>query len=307
MKIINSRFNRLKSIGNLLEEYDSKFNANPGDAAAKEAYLEKMAAFEILFQNILRPLHAYQIQEQQTRQLLQTQYDIALGRALAVAHQAGDVVLEQTLKSFKTGIKSGSYQKLRQKALFLCDAMAAHTALGTDMGLTSERLAQLRAAATQAETQSAERLKTFALRRMEREALKTLSKETQELLKMQIDWIVKDQAATAPELYQRYQHLRLPKKRKKQKVLEWQCDVSGVVKDQLTGAAIQGAVVSLVGYDTNAETDADGYYLLDELEQGDYVVSCVAYGYQIPETVSFSLGEQESTEVDFELVPLAAI
>lgn len=69
----------------------------------------------------------------------------------------------------------------------------------------------------------------------------------------------------------------------------------------------RGGWLYLVSYDTNAETDADGYYLLDELEQGDYVASCVAYGYQIPETVSFSLGEQEFTEVDFELVPLAAI
>jgi len=99
--------------------------------------------------------------------------------------------------------------------------------------------------------------------------------------------------------------------------------LTGVVTDASSGDPIEGALVvargSMGGPHVemgggpgpgggghgmrHAYTGADGGYVIDELEPGDYVVSCGAPGYSVT-SVDATIADGETTVVDFALQPL---
>ncbi|MFT3702826.1 MAG: carboxypeptidase-like regulatory domain-containing protein [Agriterribacter sp.] len=59
--------------------------------------------------------------------------------------------------------------------------------------------------------------------------------------------------------------------------------VSGVLKDAKGKAPIQGATVMIKGYRRGTLTNADGYFKLDSIMPGDYVIVFASVGYELKE------------------------
>lgn len=90
--------------------------------------------------------------------------------------------------------------------------------------------------------------------------------------------------------------------------------VEGVVTDAVTSAPIGGAVVMVRGSSGGGHgsdhgghmviTDENGFYVVDDLEAGEYTVRCGALGY-LPTALSVVVTEGQTTVQDIALEPLA--
>src|SRR5579862_4062569 len=80
--------------------------------------------------------------------------------------------------------------------------------------------------------------------------------------------------------------------------------LTGLIKDP-TGAVIAGAKVTARntanGFERTAETNADGYYFLPDLQVGSWEVSVEKTGFQKP-VLTISLDATEKARQDFSLV-----
>ncbi|MDP3442011.1 MAG: carboxypeptidase-like regulatory domain-containing protein [Ignavibacteria bacterium] len=76
--------------------------------------------------------------------------------------------------------------------------------------------------------------------------------------------------------------------------------------DLASGLPIAGAVIQFMEFSEEIETDTDGNFIYDELEPGDYSLSCYAKGYQVPEPIVFTLKANESVVLDFKLTASTA-
>ena len=76
-------------------------------------------------------------------------------------------------------------------------------------------------------------------------------------------------------------------------------NIEGIVKDE-ANAAIEGATVVVEGTDLSAATDADGYYLLENVPAGDQEVTASADGYY-SETATVTVEEDATFTQDFTL------
>lgn len=135
--------------------------------------------------------------------------------------------------------------------------------------------------------------------------LKDLITANHHVLRMQLDSFVRFAEEDHPELYHGYMFLR-KRKSAKTKTGTMEADpveITGTVTDSVTGFPIANATINIVDYDLIATTDADGCYILDELEAGTYFVHCYANNYQVPEAISLTAVAGESLVVDFLLSP----
>ncbi|HQQ13258.1 MAG TPA: carboxypeptidase-like regulatory domain-containing protein, partial [Bacteroidales bacterium] len=146
-----------------------------------------------------------------------------------------------------------------------------------------------------------------SLRRVDRSKMQRLLSEATVMLRGELDWMVEKYKSTSPVLYERYRMLRQVKKGSGTTTAVF-TELSGTVTDALSGEAIRGASVQFLdvsGFD--ATTDADGYYLIDDLIPGSYQLRCTAPGYQSTNDVAFTIVKGESLEVNFSLTAQQAV
>ena len=66
---------------------------------------------------------------------------------------------------------------------------------------------------------------------------------------------------------------------------------------------LANAVINLLTPETIETTDEDGVYMIEELEAGDYTLSCHMEGYEVPAAITVTAAAGENPVVDFALVP----
>ncbi len=77
------------------------------------------------------------------------------------------------------------------------------------------------------------------------------------------------------------------------------CEFS--VPDNVTGDPVANATVLLTELGLVANTDADGYYLFDEVPVGSFTISCHATGYKLPANVPVTATGTEALQLNFSL------
>jgi formylglycine-generating enzyme required for sulfatase activity len=82
--------------------------------------------------------------------------------------------------------------------------------------------------------------------------------------------------------------------------------MSGTVTDSITAMPIEGAAVEIAGAGLTAVTLADGSYLIDQIPVGNYTAEVAAAGYFDAAPYSFTVQFGQTTQVDFNLVPVMA-
>ncbi len=138
-------------------------------------------------------------------------------------------------------------------------------------------------------------------RRAIRMEIDLLVKAQNQLLRMNLDRFVRHNAHLHRAFALRYNRIRKARRKPATPDLPVESDISGQVTDSISGAAISGAVITLIEHAYSIETDADGRYMLDELPEGSYTVSCHKPGYLVPEQAQITLSRNDSVIYNFAL------
>jgi hypothetical protein len=77
------------------------------------------------------------------------------------------------------------------------------------------------------------------------------------------------------------------------------------VPDNVTGDPVANATVLITKLGMVANTDADGYYLFDEVPAGTFTLSCHAPDYKLPANVAGTIIDTMPQDVNFGLEPEA--
>jgi hypothetical protein len=81
-----------------------------------------------------------------------------------------------------------------------------------------------------------------------------------------------------------------------------QSSISGYVRDASTGETLLMANVALMGTTKGATTNTSGYYTINNIPPGEYVLVCRYIGYQ-PYDQELIIGEGENLRIDIEMQP----
>ncbi len=73
------------------------------------------------------------------------------------------------------------------------------------------------------------------------------------------------------------------------------------VSDNITGDPVADATVLITKLGLFVNTNADGYYLFDQVPGGTFTISCHATGYKLPANVPVTATGTEALQLNFSL------
>jgi hypothetical protein len=271
---------------------------------ARDTYLGKNSRIAELLTELNRPRTEFFNSKRDVELKLRTALRNAIGTGITVAKRQQNLPLLTALKSYKKVISNISQHSLPEVASRVSDGLSGIVETVTLSGLSAERFAEFQGLISSFREIMAETDYIMSSRKTARAELSTLTVDCNGMLRDELDSFVENRKTDFTEFYNAYFIARRPKRRRKRKTESVSlCDISGTVTDSATGQPLTNAVINLLSPETITSTDADGYYLLEELEAGEYTVSCYLEGYDVPANVTVTAAAGESIVVDFSLTP----
>lgn len=225
------------------------------------------------------------------------------GLGVVMGSRRQDTPQVNLFKEAKKGSWRNTAWAMHKAAEQVYAELAAYPEIAANIGITPEILE-----AFQLQVQDFSELldatdAQFKDRKSDRKELMTLFPANSALLKEQIEPVIRFEATANPGLYREYLVARRTGARKKQDTsADLLTEISGMVTDVTSNEPIANATVDIAASELITTTDADGYFLFEELPAGDYTLSCHASGYRLPEKVTVK-ANGESLQVDFSLQP----
>ncbi|MDD2962852.1 MAG: carboxypeptidase-like regulatory domain-containing protein [Bacteroidales bacterium] len=297
--------NRFKNLNAFLVSNSQLFEGKATLVEALATLQSRLYRIEELHNSLLVPITALTRDKNQ-----QASVHLRNGRQLTKAlssagEESANQLLIQKMSSYRREFnRSNLAQQLALMAEIraLCtDQTERLAARGFDQAwLTAfdTRQATLQAIATQLQ-------QVRSLRAANRREIVSLHKEVNYILAYNFDPFMAIVDDSQPLLVESYRNLRRLNRRKPSTgtaVVE--TNLSGTVTDSLTGEPVNEAVVRSTDNFYETTSDADGYYLLDELEAGPLLVTCEADGYTPATPVEVTLANGDRPTLNFSLVPL---
>jgi len=301
-----NKHQKIKSICRVLNNYPLAFENKPQALAMKETLATQSDELSDLISKLLRPASTIHRPKQESQQKLSAALLEYIGMGILLATHLQNKPLLDILRVYKSRILNVSAYRLYEMAVHVTDELTANAELAVEYGLTAEKLTAFKAqVADFGETLG----NTSALLTDRKSGWKTLNKKLlacSQTIRMKLDPFMEFNEREFPDMFRDYMLVRGSRKRRKRVVKNDPTtgEVSGTVTDSITGLPVENATINLLQHETVFTTDADGYYLIDELEAGNYTVTCHATGYAVPENISAQLAAGESLVVDFSLVPV---
>jgi hypothetical protein len=299
---------RFKAINREMNNYELAFAEKPEIMAAKALFGSNNDKIGEILSQLLRPVSTVRSPKQDSENRMRKALWQMIGIGLTLATSQDNQPLLTTLKTYDAQRNRCSAYQLYEISLHVYDELSKVQELAAGNGLTEEKLAAFQ----QKVQEYVETLDSngFQLsdRRKSRQELKTLIKANNHLLRFQLDTFVRFVEDEYLELFTNYMFLRKRKssKSKPGTTIEEPAEIAGTVTDSVTGFPVANATINIVDFNLIATTDADGCYILDELEAGTYLIHCYAGNYLVPDAVSITADAGESLVVDFSLSPVVA-
>jgi hypothetical protein len=294
------RITKYKALYQILNQYTEAFE---GEALASvQAFSNLNDRLSSLVSNLTRPVNLVYQQRINNRESFVRELELAIKLGLTVGRKTGDADLEATALNYRNTMRGVSDYKLYEKAVHLRELLQPHIAILDELGNKTDLLQKL----TEHIQEFSQALTTTGLtlnqRKSGRSEVNALLREGNLLLSREIDGLVEMRKADYGEMYNLYKSMRA-RRRSQSKAGEKPglSDISGMVSDAATGLPVPGAQVTLVQQASVIDVDHDGFFVYEELHSGSYTVGCFAPGYQVPEGVVVTLGNEDSVEINFEL------
>lgn len=308
MKTKKSRIEKFKKIAQLFNEYQSTLAVVSHDAARVAAFNAIVDELRHLESALIVPLQVIIQQRVVLNTRIKEEVLPALSRAMSLSGMLNDPTMTNTLGFYYKGLRSKPTAAMASHAAkVVLDFVEQHATEAAGVGFDAAGIAALSQLTDDTEGMREHAHQRGSLRRVDRGKMQRLLSEATMMLRNEFDWMVVKHKSTAPVLYERYRMLRQVKKGSSTTTAE-STELSGTVTDALSGEAIRGAGVQLLdvsGFE--ATTDVDGYYLIDELLPGSYLLRCTAAGYQPANDVAFTIAKGEALEVNFSLTAQQAV
>ena len=233
---------------------------------------------------IFRPKH------DQLRKLRVTTARMAgLGVILATSQQ--DEPKAGMYKAYKLSVWTGTAWALCQQAIQIgIELDKEHTVIG-NVGLTPEKLAEFKASAVDFGN-TLESTDTLTKQiKANRQELKTLMQANTAILRLQLDPFLNFIQDSSPNFYREYKIARksMIPARPTATTAETLTEISGTVTNSVTGDPIANATIDITDRGLLVVSDQDGYYLIDELPDGGYLLSWHATGYKLAATENVTI------------------
>lgn len=300
------KYQKLKKVSRVFANHPEIFEGKSKSKIAADAFTGGTNRIGELISTLVQPLsNVYspkQLSEQNLRKSLQTVSYFGM----RIARSLHDTALFNLMKSYKSMSNRMSAYKTYENAIFVSNALSGHETLAIELGMEETALADFNTQATEFGNILLQTGYKLSDRKNARIELDSLLKVCNDLLKNELDSFAEILKANAPDFYREYTTLRKGQGSKKVNGAELPADsdISGTVTDSVTGLPIANATIDFLEHESAITTDADGYYLIDELETGPFTIGCHTLGYDVPQKVTDELAAGESLVIDFILVPV---
>jgi len=305
MKTEIKKHQSFKALSYVIDSHAEAFTENADILPARDSFIANTSQIGEILSQLMRPVSTVRTPKMDSQGRLRKELSKMLGIGISVATTQDNQPLIAILKNYDLQWKRCSAYQLYENALHVYNELSALKATGSVATLTDERLASFQSMVNSfGETLD---MTDYRLtdRRKSRQDLRILIKANNKILRMQLDTFMRHLEDDFPEFYGQYMFLRKRryKRSRNGNGATELCEISGTVTDSVSGQPLTGAVINLASPESIAHTDDDGYYLMDELAAGEYVVSCYLEGYDVPASITVTAAAGESLVVDFALVP----
>jgi len=307
MKTFVFHTQKFKAILRVLEANTQIIQEQSEALAAKQNFSDLIDQMSALITELTVPVKSVYLTRVRARKDLVKEFGKLLKIGITLANRSNDEVLLTTLKSFAKRHRSVSTSEMIEFANYFLGKLSERSEQANALGITQEIIDRLQAK-TLAFTEASENVAlSMGDRRSRRMQLAQHIKDGNRLLRNDLDNIVSFNSETNPDFILAYNRVRWSRRRRVTNInIPLESDISGMVKDADTGLPIPGATLNLIEHAHAIEAGADGYYLFDELEAGEFTLTCHASGYEVPESVIINLNDNDSYIHNFNLVPIPA-
>ena len=296
---------KMRAISRILESHAEVFAGQPALLEIKSQFSQQLDDTATLISKRLKPSSTIIKPKQEEQKNFEKEFQLITGMGLLLASNLGSLSLTHLFKSYRSRFRSISAFKKYEFALHIHAELQKYPEEAAAIGLSASRISEfLDLTNNFSKTLDNTDVSLFQRRKTASELEKLLS-AGHETLRTKIDPLITFLQSSRPELYEEYYTLRGRRFRKKKNAqpVNQHVEIVGTVTNALTGKAVKDAVINLVGFDMATETDADGYYLFEDLPETSFTVSCHCAGYQLPEPVTFQAKAGENLVVNFSLTP----
>ncbi len=295
---------KFKALKRVLENHENVFEGKAQAIAAKDNFTEMVNQMAALITDLTVPLTSVYLNRVKARNTLIAQLGNILQIAIMFASRTNDEVLMNTLKSYNRRYRSVAANEMIQFANYLINALNQKMDEAAEVGITAEEIAQLQNSINNYQQAAENVALEIGERKSRRMQINDLIKNSNELLQNSIDRFVRYHNTSHPDLSFAYGRVRWRRRRKSTSGTSLEdSDISGMVSDAVTGLPIAGATVNLIEHAHALSTDAEGYYLFDHLDTGEYTIACHAPGYKVPEPFALMLSNNDAVIHNFQLTP----
>jgi hypothetical protein len=304
MKQFIKRSQNYRAIARVLDNYPNAFINKPEAEAAKNSFVTKSNEMVLQIGLLVSPISSIYQNRIDNRLKIADSLQNMINMGIMIANRRQDNTLLNTFKNFNTRIRNNSAPIVIEISRNVIVLLRENTTVATDLGLTAAAVTEFENQLTVFEQTLTDTQNNLDIRRNTNMEIKQLMQECSVILNLELDRFVKFNKIDFPTMHSNYIRLRRTKKRNGNSSMPADSDISGTVTNAVTGSPLQNAIINLVENGLSTETDADGYYLLDELESGNYTVSCHATGFAVPEAAQLRLGTSDSLSFNFALIPV---
>ena len=297
-------YHRFKAVKREMDNCQEAFVDKPEILAAKTAFDSNTDKIGDHLSQLMRPVSTVRSPKQDSVNRMRKSLYQMIGIGLTLATSQDNQPLIATLKIYNTLWKRCSAYQLYEISLHTHEELTKVRELASGNGLTEEKLAAFLQKVQDYGVTLDSTIYQLSDRRKSRKELKDLITANHLILRMQLDTYVRYCEDEYPEFFSNYMFLRKRKSSKPNtEIPDEPAEIAGTVTDSVTGFPVANATINIVEFGLIATTDADGCYIIDELEAGACIVHCYANNYQVPDAVSFRIEAGESLVVDFSLIP----
>ncbi len=297
----------LKAISRVMTNYPQVFEDKPEAIAMKNLFNQQLDEASAHISKLLRPISTVHRPKQELQKHFITETQKMIGMGTLLATHLGNESLVDLLKYYNRQIRSIAAFKQYELAVHVTEELEPHISLADEFGLSEQKLQAFR----ELTEEFGDKLENTGIkleaRRSKRFQIDQILKACNLTLRTHIDPFVRFHQKEFPLFYDDYKLIRgFPRKRKRSYTQHDQVEILGTVTDAATGLPVHNATINLLGFEISAETDIDGYYLIDDLPATKFIVSCFKQGYNIPDQLTIEASKGESLLVDFTLDPVSA-
>ena len=304
MKQYIKRSQQYRAITRVLDNYPSAFEKKPEAEIVKTIFATKTSDLASQISSLVTPVSSLYQNRIENRVSLFASLQNMVNMGILIANRKQDSVLLNTFRNFNSRIRYVSNPIVVEIARTAIVLLRENESFANDLGLTNGNVNDFESRLNAYEQTLTTTQNNLDTRRLTNENIRRLMRECSNILNLELDRFVKFNATDFPDMHSSYMRLRRVKRRSSGGTVLTDSDISGTVTNAGNGSPIQNATINLIENGIAIETDADGYYLFDELEAGNYTISCHTTGFEVPEAAQLKLGTSDSLSFNFALTPV---